>query len=168
MNLTISGHHIDVTPALRQCVITKLDRIIRHFSQMINITVLLTAENLREGRRQKVEITICAKGKKIFLKQVSESMYSAIDQLMSRLDTQVCRHKGKVQKHDRKNSRWKQCQEADVVTVGTTEIPFVPSGRPAIVLGDFTVASANEPAYEVIRRAMHPLGVSAPTATSTA
>jgi hypothetical protein len=31
MNLTISGHHLDVTSALREYVLTKLDRVTRHF-----------------------------------------------------------------------------------------------------------------------------------------
>lgn len=29
MNLTISGHHLDVSPALRAYVISKLDRVLR-------------------------------------------------------------------------------------------------------------------------------------------
>ena len=34
MNLTICGHHLEVTPALRNYVTTKLDRITRHFDQV--------------------------------------------------------------------------------------------------------------------------------------
>ena len=50
MNLTISGHHLDVTPALREYVLTKLDRITRHFDQVVDITVLLSVEKpSREG-----------------------------------------------------------------------------------------------------------------------
>ena len=44
MNLTISGHHLEVTPALRNYVTTKLDRITRHFDQVVDIKVLLTVE----------------------------------------------------------------------------------------------------------------------------
>ena len=45
MNLTISGHHLDVTPALRAYVTTKLDRITRHFDQVVDVKVLLTIDN---------------------------------------------------------------------------------------------------------------------------
>jgi putative sigma-54 modulation protein len=46
MNLTISGHHLEVTPALRSYVTGKLDRITRHFDQVVDVKVLLTVEKL--------------------------------------------------------------------------------------------------------------------------
>jgi len=56
MNLTISGHHLEVTPALRSYVTSKLDRIKRHFDQVVDVRVLLTLENMKEKeRRQKAE-----------------------------------------------------------------------------------------------------------------
>jgi putative sigma-54 modulation protein len=100
MNLTISGHHLDVTPALREYVLTKLDRVTRHFDQVVDINVLLSVEKLKEKeRRQKAEVTLHMKGKDIFIEQASEDLYAAIDQLMDKLDRQVCRHKDKVQDH---------------------------------------------------------------------
>jgi putative sigma-54 modulation protein len=100
MNLTISGHHLDVTPALREYVLTKLDRVTRHFDQVVDINVLLSVEKLKEKeRRQKAEVTLHVKGKDIFVEQCSEDLYAAIDQLMDKLDRQVCRHKDKVQDH---------------------------------------------------------------------
>jgi putative sigma-54 modulation protein len=100
MNLTISGHHLDVTPALREYVLTKLDRVTRHFDQVVDISVLLTVEKLKEKeRRQKAEVTLHAKGKDIFVEQSHEDLYAAIDQLMDKLDRQVCKHKDKLQDH---------------------------------------------------------------------
>ena len=100
MNLTISGHHLDVTPALREYVLTKLDRVTRHFDQVVDISVLLTVEKLKEKeRRQKAEVTLHVKGKDIFVEQSHEDLYAAIDQLMDKLDRQVCRHKDKLQDH---------------------------------------------------------------------
>ena len=56
MNLTISGHHLEVTPALRSYVTTKLDRIIRHFDQVVDVKVLLTVEKQKEKeKRQRAE-----------------------------------------------------------------------------------------------------------------
>ena len=100
MNLTISGHHLEVTPALREYVLTKLDRVTRHFDQVVDINVLLSVEKLKEKeRRQKAEVTLHVKGKDIFVEQSSEDLYAAIDQLMDKLDRQVCRHKDRVQDH---------------------------------------------------------------------
>ena len=100
MNLTISGHHLDVTPAIREYVIAKLDRITRHFDQVVDITVLLSIEKLAEkDRRQKAEVTVRVKGKDLFAECASEDLYASIDQLMDKLDRQVARYKDKVQNH---------------------------------------------------------------------
>ncbi len=100
MNLTISGHHLEVTPALREYVLTKLDRVKRHFDQVVDINVLLSIEKLKEKeRRQKAEVTLRVKGKDIFVEHAHEDLYAAIDQLMDKLDRQVCRHKEMLQDH---------------------------------------------------------------------
>ena len=52
MNLTISGHHLDVTPALRSYVTSKLDRITRHFDQVVDVKVILTVEKQKEKEKK--------------------------------------------------------------------------------------------------------------------
>ena len=100
MNLQLTGHHVDVTPALRDYVTAKLDRVTRHFDQVVDVTVRLTVENMTEKeRRQRAEVTLHVKGKDIFVEQAHEDLYAAIDQLMDKLDRQVCRHKDRVQDH---------------------------------------------------------------------
>ena len=100
MNLTISGHHLEITPSLKEYVLTKLERVTRHFDQVVDVSVLLTVENMKEKeRRQKAEVTLHVKGRDIFVEQSHEDLYAAIDQLMDKLDRQVMRHKDKVQDH---------------------------------------------------------------------
>ena len=100
MNLTISGHHLEVTPALREYVITKLERVIRHFDQVIDGTVLLAIDNKKEKeKRQKAEITLRVKGKEIFVESADSDLYAAIDLLIDKLDRQVIRHKDRLQGH---------------------------------------------------------------------
>jgi putative sigma-54 modulation protein len=100
MNLTISGHHLEVTPALREYVVNKLDRVTRHFDRVVDVNVLLTVEKLKEKeRRQKAEVTLRVKGRDIFVEQAHADLYAAIDRLMDKLDRQVVRHKDRVQDH---------------------------------------------------------------------
>jgi putative sigma-54 modulation protein len=100
MNLTISGHHLEVTPALRSYVTTKLDRITRHFDQLVDIKVLLTVENQKEkDRRQRAECNIHVKGNDMFAESSHEDLYAAVDDLMDKLDRQVGRHKEKIKNH---------------------------------------------------------------------
>ena len=100
MNLTISGHHLEVTPALHEYVLTKLDRVTRHFDQVVDINVLLTVVKQKEKeRRQKAEVTLRVKGRDIYVEHASEDLYAAIDTLMDKLDRQVVRHKDRLQNH---------------------------------------------------------------------
>lgn len=100
MNVTISGHHLDVTPALRNYVTVKLDRITRHFEQLVDIKVLLTVEKQKEKeRRQSAECAIHVKGGELFARSSHADLYAAVDELMDKLDRQVVRHKTRVQDH---------------------------------------------------------------------
>ncbi len=101
MNLTISGHHLDVTPAIREYVQTKLERVRRHFDQVIDIAVILTVDNLTEKeKRQKAEINLRLSGKTVYVESLSHDLYAAIDCLVDKLDRQVMKYKGKVQDHN--------------------------------------------------------------------
>jgi putative sigma-54 modulation protein len=100
MNLTISGHHLDVTPAIRDYVQNKLERIIRHFDQVIDSHVILAIDNLTEKeKRQKAEINMRLSGKMVHVESVAQDLYAAIDLLMDRLDRQVVKHKTMLQDH---------------------------------------------------------------------
>ena len=100
MNLTISGHHLDVTPALRNYVTTKLDRITRHFDQVVDIRVLLTVEKQKEKeRRQKAHCRIHVKGKDIDAESAHTDMYAAVDELADKLDRLVGRYKERTKDH---------------------------------------------------------------------
>jgi putative sigma-54 modulation protein len=100
MNLTISGHHLEVTPALRSYVTSKLDRISRHFDQVVDVKVILTVEKQREKeRRQRAECNIHVKGNDLFAESAHADLYAAVDDLVDKLDRQVNRHKTKIQDH---------------------------------------------------------------------
>ncbi len=106
MNLTISGHHLEVTPALREYVAGKLDRITRHFDQVVDVKVLLSIENQTEKeRRQKAECNIHVKGNDMFAECAHEDMYAAVDELVDKLDRQVVRHKDRLQSHNHESPK---------------------------------------------------------------
>jgi putative sigma-54 modulation protein len=74
--------------------------VTRHFDQVVDINVLLTVEKQKEKeRRQKAEVNLHVKGRDIFVEQSHEDLYAAIDQLMDKLDRQVCRHKDRLHDH---------------------------------------------------------------------
>jgi putative sigma-54 modulation protein len=91
MNLSISGHHLVVTPALREYVTTKLERIRHHFDQVIDVNVILSVDKLV----QKAEVTLHVAGKDIFAERSDADLYAAIDSLVDKLDRQVIKYKQK-------------------------------------------------------------------------
>jgi putative sigma-54 modulation protein len=95
MQLSITGHHVDVTPALRNYVSGKLTRIERHFDHMSDIHCILTVEKLLH----KAEATIHLSGSTIHAESTEEDMYAAIDGLIDKLDRQVRKHKEKLKDH---------------------------------------------------------------------
>ena len=97
MNLQISGHHLEVTPAIHAYVTGKLERVIRHFDNVIDVNVILLVDKLT----QKAEVTVHLSGKDIHVEAVDEDLYAAVDSLVDKLDRQVVRHKNKVQNHHR-------------------------------------------------------------------
>ncbi len=100
MNLTISGHHLEVTPAMREYVVTKLERIKRHFDQVVDVRMLLSIDNQKnKDKRQRAECTLRVKGSDIYADSNQQDMYAAIDDLMDKLDRQIVRHKDKIQAH---------------------------------------------------------------------
>lgn len=95
MNLNVTGHHIEVTPALRNYVTGKVDKVIRHFDHVTSVRVILAVEKLV----QKAEITLHVKGKDIFADASDADLYAAIDKLVDKLDRQVQKYKDKHQDH---------------------------------------------------------------------
>ena len=78
MNLQISGHHLEVSPAIRDYVSQKLQKVTRHFDHVIDIHVVLSVEKLN----QKAEATIHVAGNEIYADAVDEDMYAALDALI--------------------------------------------------------------------------------------
>ena len=95
MNLNVTGNHLDITPALRDYVVAKLDRISRHFDHVIDVNVVLSVDKLN----QKVEVNLHARGKDIHCEAIEPDMYAAIDALVDKLDRQILKHKERNFEH---------------------------------------------------------------------
>ena len=95
MQLNLSGHHVEVTPALKEYVEKKMERIVRHFDHVIDVRCILTVEKLRH----KAEATVSISGGRIHADAVDSDMYAAIDALIDKLDRRVMKHKEKLTDH---------------------------------------------------------------------
>ena len=93
MNLNLSGHHLEITPAIRDYVVSKLERISRHFDHVIDVNVIMSVDKLN----QKIEANVHLRGKDIHVESIEEDMYAAIDSLIDKLDRQVLKYKEKFE-----------------------------------------------------------------------
>lgn len=91
MQINISGHHLDLTPSLRDYVTNKMEKLERHFDHITNTQVTLSVEKLR----QKAEASVHISGADIFAQSESQDMYASIDALIDKLDRQIIKHKEK-------------------------------------------------------------------------
>lgn len=97
MNLQISGHHVEVTAALKEYVSQKLEPVVRHFDKVTGVNVVLSVEKLK----QTAEVTVHVPGKDIHAETNGEDLYAVIDELFDKLDRQVQKYKQKMQDHHR-------------------------------------------------------------------
>jgi putative sigma-54 modulation protein len=95
MQINITGHHVDLTPALRAYVTEKMQRINRHFDSVISMNVILSVEKLQH----QAEATLHTAGKSLFANASDTDMYAAIDGLVDKLDKQVRRFKDRRSDH---------------------------------------------------------------------
>ncbi len=123
MNLNLTGHHLDITPALRDYVVAKLDRVTRHFDHVIDVNVVLAVDKLQH----KVEVNLHTRGKDIHVEAIEADMYAAIDVLIDKLDRQVVKHKEKQAEHVREGSAIKR----DVATDEASSVPSAGAAGPA-------------------------------------
>ncbi len=102
MQITVTGHQVAITDALREYATGKFERIVRHFDQLHDTTVTLSVEKLL----QKAEATLhCAANKTIHADAQAADMYAAIDALADKMDRQVKKHKEKLTNHHRDEGR---------------------------------------------------------------
>lgn len=95
MNLHLTGHQLPITPAIREYVEVKLQRITHHFDNVIDVKVIMSVEKLK----QKIEATVHLRGRDIFCESAADDMYAAIDGLVDKLDRTILKHKEKALAH---------------------------------------------------------------------
>jgi len=101
MNVQVTGHHVEITPALREYVTGKMERLERHLGQMLEAHVILNVEKERNQAEARIEVA----GATLFADATTDDMYAAIDALVDKLDSQAKKHKDKSNDHHAASAR---------------------------------------------------------------
>ncbi|MDA0821881.1 MAG: ribosome-associated translation inhibitor RaiA [Proteobacteria bacterium] len=104
MQLSISGHHVEISESLKNYINSKMQKVERHFDQVIDAHVVLDVEK----QRHKAETTLQLSGSTIHAASENDDMYAAIDAMVDKLDRQVRKHKEKISDHHQREGGIKQ------------------------------------------------------------
>ncbi len=110
-NISISGHHVSVTPAMKQAVFDKLSKVERHFDQIQSIRVILSLDNHHSEashaghHNHKAEAIMRIAGQEMFVSVSHDDMYQAINEMAEKLDRQVRRYHKKIERQNRNSKK---------------------------------------------------------------
>lgn len=95
MQIHFTGHHVDVTPALKSFTQEKFNKLERHFDKITAINVVFNVEKIQ----QIAEASIFVAKNEIHARAESADMYTAVDDLVAKLDRQLIKYKEKTSNH---------------------------------------------------------------------
>jgi putative sigma-54 modulation protein len=100
MNVNISADGLHLTPSIENHVRAKMDRVLKHFDEIVTVRVILSIEKTENrAESQCASCNIHVKGADLFAKTSSQDLYATIDELMEKMDGLVRKHKGKAKSH---------------------------------------------------------------------
>lgn len=99
MSVNVKGRNIDVTPALKDYVEKKIEKVTKQFKTVGDITAVLKVE---KGNHI-VEITVPASGILLRAQETTKDMYSSIDLVVEKIERQVHKYKTKLMKRKYSN-----------------------------------------------------------------
>lgn len=133
MELVFTGHHVEVTDALRDYAEKKIGRILRDVDGVINAQVEFSVnKNPSVPDNQIVEVTMFAKGTVIRAEVGSRDMYASLDLAADKLERQIRRYQQKLHGHDR-HHRQKTATAVSFEPTGTSVAEEVVEAEPEIV-----------------------------------
>lgn len=95
MNLTLTGHHVTITPAIKEYVESKFSRVQRHCDRVLKSHVVLDIEK----HLHKAEATLQIPGGSLHAEATAENMYAAIDMLTDKIDRLVKKRNERMHDH---------------------------------------------------------------------
>lgn len=95
MRIETFGKDVEVTPALKEYVETKLQRLGKHFEQHCEVRVTLSLQKTEHH----VDASVNLPGQALHAEASGQTMYAAIDILADKLDRLVIKHKEKHLPH---------------------------------------------------------------------
>ncbi|MGM9946336.1 MAG: ribosome hibernation-promoting factor, HPF/YfiA family [Lysinibacillus sp.] len=114
LKFNIRGENIEVTPAIREYVEAKVEKVERYFNEDVNATANVNLK-VYNDKQTKVEVTIPMKSVTLRAEERNNDMYAAIDLIVDKLERQIRKHKTKV------NRKFREREGAGVYFANVTQ-----------------------------------------------
>ena len=92
MQINMTGHHLDLTPALKEFTQAKFDKLERHFDKITSVNVVFGIEKINRI----AEATVQVSQGELHARSETEDMYASVHELVDKLDRQLLKHKEKL------------------------------------------------------------------------
>ncbi len=93
MIITLSGRHLDITPAIRSYAEEKAGKLTKYYNLIQEIEVILDGSH---DKSKRVEVVVNAEHNNTFVAHHDgEDLYGCIDQAVHKVQTQLTSHKEK-------------------------------------------------------------------------
>lgn len=96
MTLTISGRHMELTPALRQHAEEKASKLSKYLDLLTNVDVVLDKCRMNHKRGCQVEMIASTRHRGRFIARISGDGYAAIDGCFRKLERVLSEDKKKL------------------------------------------------------------------------
>lgn len=114
LKFNIRGENIEVTPAIREYVEAKVEKVERYFNEDVNATANVNLK-VYNDKQTKVEVTIPMKNLTLRAEERNNDMYAAVDLIVDKLERQIRKHKTKV------NRKFREREGAGVYFANVTK-----------------------------------------------
>ena len=109
MEVNVRGTKVEITEAMRNYVTEKLGKLDKYISlEEVRANVLVKVRNYT----QKVEVTIPLKTLILSAEAEEQDFYSAVDNVLSKLERQIRKNKTKLQKREKKGLKELNVEDA--------------------------------------------------------
>lgn len=111
MKITLTGKNFNTYKHLQDTIEKKLKKLDKYFADDAEAKVVLSTERGKD----KIEITVNAKGSVFRTEQIGQDVYEGLDKSIDKLASQMSRFKGKLQKryNDNKSVRFESIPAPD-------------------------------------------------------
>lgn len=112
MDITVTFRHTEPIESLRSYAVEKVSKIKKYLDSPLEAHIVLSVEKFRH----QADVTLSVNGTMIKGVEETGDMYSAIDQVIDKIEKQVKRHLSKIRNHRMETLRGEAVEEAVAVT----------------------------------------------------